>query len=76
VGIFVWNGMYDMMMARGEREYLFRTALHEAGRGPAMSVASVMDGAVFDAVWVSTLWASLILLAGMVTIRLVGRGRT
>jgi hypothetical protein len=73
VAVVVWNGVYDMTVTRGVKEYLFRTALHEAGRGPRMSMAAVMDVAVHDAVWIATLWTSVILLAGLCTIRLVAR---
>jgi hypothetical protein len=33
----------------------------------------VLDPFVFDAVWVATFWASLILLGGLVTIRVLRR---
>ena len=73
VGIVVWNLVYDLMLVRGIKEFLFRAALHEAGRGPSTTIAAVMDVTVFDAVWISTLWASGIVLAGMFTIRLLSR---
>jgi hypothetical protein len=73
LGIALWNGIYDMMLAEGIKEYLFRSALHEAGRGPRMGMATVLDGAIFKAVWVSTFWASLVMLAGLVTIRSMRR---
>lgn len=75
VGVVVWNGVYDLMLVRGIKEFLFRDALYEAGRGPQTPIAAVMDAAVFDAVWISTLWASGIVLAGMCTIRLLSRER-
>lgn len=73
VGIVVWNGVYDLMVGQGIKEYLFREALYQAGRGPHISIGSVMDPFVFDAVWVSTLWASVIMLAGFFTIRMLSR---
>lgn len=69
----LWNGVYDMTLGEGIKEYLFRSALHEAGRAPRVPIASVLDPYVFDAIWVSTFWASLVLLAGLVTIRLLRR---
>ena len=71
----LWNGIYDMTLAEGIKEYLFRSALHEAGRGPRMGIATVLDPFVFDAMWVSTFWASLVMLAGLVTIRTLRGGR-
>lgn len=73
VGLVLWNGIYDMTLGEGIKEYLFRSVLHEAGRGPRMSVATVLEPFVFDAVWVATFWASLVTLAGLVTIRAMRR---
>jgi hypothetical protein len=69
----LWNGVYDMTLGEGIKEYLFRSALHEAGRAPRVSIASVLDPFVFDAIWISTFWASLVMLAGLVTIRAMRR---
>jgi len=73
LAVVVWNGVYDVLLTRGVKEYLFRWALHEAGRGPLVPMSRIMEVTVRDAVWVSTLWAGIILLAGMVTIRLMRR---
>lgn len=73
LGMALWNGVYDMTLGVGIKEYLFRSVLHEAGRGPAMSIAQVLDPFVFDALWVATFWASLVVLAGLLTIRLMRR---
>src|SRR5690606_2174786 len=69
----LWNGGYDMVLIEGIKEYLFRSALHEAGRGPDITIASVLDGTIFKAVWISTFWASVVMLAGMITIRALRR---
>lgn len=71
LALLLWNGIYDMTLGEGIKEYLFRSALHEAGRAPRVSIASVLDPYIFDAVWVSTFWASLVMLAGLVTIRIM-----
>jgi hypothetical protein len=67
--VVVWNGLYDLLLARSTQNYLFRTAIHQAGLGPAVDLTSAMDYAVLQAVWLSTLWAGLLLLAGLLTIR-------
>ena len=69
LGVALWNGVYDMIVGQGLREYLFRSALYDAGRGPLMSISAVVDPYIADAVWVSTFWASLVTLAGLLTIR-------
>jgi hypothetical protein len=72
LGLVLWNGIYDMILGQGLREYLFRSALHDAGRGPAMSISGVVDPYITDALWIATFWASLVTLAGLVTIRTFG----
>jgi len=71
VAVLLWNGIYDMILVRGVKEYLFRAALFAAGRGAETPIAQVMDVAVHEAVWIATFWASLVLLAGLFTIRLL-----
>ena len=74
--VALWNGIFEMMVVRGVKEYLFRAALFDAGRGPLTPIAQVMDPAIYHATWVATLWSSVIMLAAMLTIRLVNsRGR-
>lgn len=73
LAVALWNGVYDMTLGEGIKEYLFRSALHEAGRAPAVSIATVLDPFVFDAIWVSTFWASLVMLAGLLTIHAMRR---
>ena len=73
VAVVVWNGLYDLVLARSTQNYLYRAALHQAGAGPAADLTKAMDIAVRDAIWVSTLWAGLLLLAGMSTVKLLRR---
>ena len=63
------NGVYELLLTRGITEYLLRNALHQAGRGPEVSMTALLDFTVWEAFWVSTLWASVILLAGLWTLR-------
>jgi hypothetical protein len=72
----VWNGIYDLLLTRSIKEYLLRAALHDLGRGPQIPIKAAMDAAVYDAVWIATLWAGMILLAGLVTLRVMRRHRT
>ena len=71
LGIGLWNAMYDQILEKGIKEYLFRSTLHEAGRAPQVAIATVLEPFLFDAVWVSTFWAGLVLLAGLLTIRML-----
>ena len=71
VGVGLWNAMYDQILEKGIKEYLFRSTLHEAGRAPQVAIATVLEPFLFDAVWVSTFWAGAIVLAGLLTIRML-----
>jgi hypothetical protein len=70
LAVGLWNAIFEMMVVRGVKEYLFRAALFDAGRGPLTAIRQVMDPAIFDATWVATLWTSIVVLAGLLTIRL------
>ena len=71
MAIVVWNGLYDLRITLGVREYLMKQALHEAGRGPAITISDAMHETVRDAVKVATLWGGIILGAGLATVRLL-----
>jgi hypothetical protein len=71
LAIVVWNGLYDLLLARSTQNYLFRQAIHQAGLGPWVDMTSALDVAVLEAVWISTLWASVLLLLGLATVRLM-----
>jgi hypothetical protein len=73
VAAVVWNGVYDVLLTRSAKDYLLRAALHESGRGPAVTISHAMYVAVRDAIWISTLWAGLILLAGLITLQVLRR---
>lgn len=79
VAVWLWivvaaiagNGVYDLLVSRGIKYFLFRRAVSEAGAAPAISLAQLMEATVRDAAWVGLLWGSAILLAGLCTIRLL-----
>jgi hypothetical protein len=69
LAVALWNGIFEMIVVRGVKEYLYRAALFDAGRGPFTPIAQIMDPAIYHATWVATLWASVVVLAAMTTIR-------
>jgi hypothetical protein len=75
VAVVVWNGLYDLLLARSTQNYLFRTAMHDAGLAPAVDLTAALDYAVLEAIWLATLWAGILLLAGLMTIRFVAPQR-
>jgi hypothetical protein len=61
--------MFDVLISRGVKEYLFRAAEHELGRGPAVTMPEIMDLARREAALESTCWAVFIVGAGYVSFR-------
>ena len=73
MAVVVWNGLYDLRITLGVRDHLMKQALHEAGRGPAVTITEDMDATVKDAVLVASLWAGIILAAGLATVLMLSR---
>ena len=73
LAVVAWNGLYDLRITLGVRDYLMKQALHDAGRGPAVPMAEAMRDTVRDAVFVASLWGTIILVAGLATVHLVSR---
>ena len=71
LALFVGNGIYDVLVARGIKEFLFRHALSEAGAGAAVSLREMMHTTVLRAAAVGVLWSGLVLLVGFTTMRLL-----
>jgi len=71
LAIFIGNGIYDVLVARGIKEVLYQQALSEAAAGPAVPLAAMMRTTVHHATAVGLLWAGMILGVGVATIRLV-----
>lgn len=73
VTVVVWNGVYDLGISLGIRDYLMHAALHDAGRGPDLPLAEMMQRAVRESVRLATFWASLVLAAGLGTVWVLSR---
>ena len=71
LAIFIGNGIYDVLVARGIKEVLYQQALSEASGGPAVPLAAMMRTTVHRATGVGLLWAGLILAVGVATLRLL-----
>ena len=69
LGVVVWNGLYDLRISLGVRDYLLKQALFDLGQGPAIVLSDAMRDTVRDALLVASLWAGIILAAGLWTIR-------
>lgn len=65
----VWLGMFDVLISRGVKEFLYRHAEHELGRGPDVTMPEIMGQTIQSGVIDSSIWALLIGGAGLLTIR-------
>jgi hypothetical protein len=75
LAVVVWNGVYDMRLHDTVRGYLFQNALAQAHLGGGVDMRTSLHRGIVDAVAFSTAWACGVLLAGLVTIRVLSRGR-
>jgi hypothetical protein len=73
MAVVVWNGLYDLRITLGVRDYLMKQALHDAGRGPAVTISDAMRQTVRDAITVATLWSLIVLGAGLGSVTIVSR---
>lgn len=76
VGAALWNGVFDLYVSRGAREYLQRRAEFELHRGPEPSMAAVMDGAKRDGMVAASLWSVIVIGFGFATVAFVKTRRT
>jgi hypothetical protein len=76
IGVVLWNGVFDMLMRRGVKDYLYRQAAHELGRGEPVTIREVMDETTADAAVKASIWALLIAGAGLLTVILCTRSST
>jgi hypothetical protein len=69
----VWNGFFDVLVTRGEKQYLLDQARHDAGLGPPAAMDAVMRETIRDAAFKASLWALVVLAAGLLGSWLVWR---
>ena len=70
LGIALWNGVFDLYIRAGRREYLQLQAESELGLGPEPSMAVVMDRAKRYGVTAASIWAGAIVACGWLTNRI------
>ena len=75
VGIAIWNGIFDLYVSRGAREYLQLQAQSELGIVPQPSMTVVMARAERMGLIAATLWAGAVVAAGWLTIYLISRSK-
>lgn len=73
VGAVVWNGFFDLYVARGAREYLQLSAEAELGRVSVPSMDEVMARNQQAGWRAASYWALFVVCAGWSTVYLASR---
>ena len=73
--LVVWNVVFDANVTESGREYLTLQALHQQGKGPAVTIRSVMDPGVARAARTATASGALVGAAGCLAVWLAARPR-
>ena len=71
LGLFtaaVWNGIFDYLISRGEREYFWAQARSESGAGPPVVLHDMMQETISYAAINAHWWAGVTFLAGLLLI--------
>ena len=69
----VWNGMFGLLVSRGEKQYLLDQARHELGVGPEASLPNRMRDTIRDGAGQATRWAVVVFVLGATAVWLGGR---
>ena len=69
----VWNGIFGLLVSRGEKQYLLDQARHELRLGPEASLPDRMRGTVHSGVIEATRWAVVVFVLGASAVWLAGR---
>jgi hypothetical protein len=69
----VWNGIFGLLVSRGEKQYLLDQSRHELGRGPEASLPARMRDTVRDGVGQATRWAVVVFVLGATSVWLATR---
>ena len=75
-GVVVWNVVFDAGVIRAGRDYLTRQALHQQGKGPAVTIRGVMNPGVRRAARSATASGGAVGAAGILVAWLAARQRT
>jgi hypothetical protein len=73
--IVVWNVVFDAIVIQAGRDYLTRQALHQQGRGPAVTIRQVMHPEVARGARVATAAGGSVAAFGGLAVWLIARRR-
>lgn len=69
LGVLAWNATFDLWMTSETRQYLLREAMWELGRGPQPILTEAMSQATRGAAIRASVWTSIVVSAGLLTMR-------
>ena len=69
----VWNGIFGLLVSRGEKQYLLDQARHELHLGPPASLPDRMGTTVHGGVIEATRWAVVVFVLAAGAVRLATR---
>jgi len=72
--VLVWNGVFGLLISRGEKQYLLDQARHELQLGPDASLPERMRGTIHNGAVEATRWAVVVLVLGAAAVWIGGRG--
>ncbi|MGE3842894.1 MAG: hypothetical protein AB7I50_15070 [Vicinamibacterales bacterium] len=73
LAVVVWNGFFDLLVSRGEKQYFLERARFELGLDPEPSLHEIMRATRHDAARSASIWALLVVVAGAGTAVLLTR---
>jgi hypothetical protein len=71
--VVLWNVVFDWIVIQSGRDYLTRQALHQQGRGPAVTIPGVMRPGIAEGFWLATLAAGSVAAIGVLLYWLAAR---
>ena len=75
LGVALWNGVFDLYISRGAREYLQLKAEYELHQRPEPSMTEVMNRSRRNGVRGASVWAGVVTIAGLGTLMLGRKNR-
>ena len=69
----VWNGIFGLMVSRGEKQYLLDQARHELGLGPEAQLPTRMRDTIGAGANEATRWALVVFVLGAASVWLATR---
>jgi len=71
--VVVWNVVFDAVVVQAGRDYLTRQALHQQGKGPPVTIPSVMRPGVVRGVRLASLCGGAVAGCGLLGVWVAGR---